>query len=136
MTTTIGRTRPTWKYRHLKKNLSFKYFEFGNQLEQHKENFLYVRFEDGAIDPEKFEKRLLNFVGLDGSNIFEPRSENEKLNDYQKQTNGRYNAKVEDRNASSVLNSWKNKISEEDQIKIERNCKELLLQFGYKTENN
>ena len=79
---------------------------------------------------------MLNFVGLDGSNIFEPRSENEKLNVYQKQTNGRYNAKVEDRNASSVLNSWKNKISEEDRIKIEEGCKELLLQFGYKTEHN
>jgi len=115
----------------MNKNSSFKYFEFGNQLEQHKENFLYVRFEDGAIDPEKFEKRLLNFVGLDGTNIFDSRSENEKLNQYQMKTNGRYNAKVEDRDASSVLNSWKDKISEEDRIKIEQNCKELLLQFGY-----
>ena len=107
-------------------------------MEKYKENFLYVRFEDGAIDPEKFEQRLLNFVGLDGNNIFDSRSENEKLNQYQKQTNGRYNAKVEDRDASSVLNSWKNKISEEDQLQIEQNCKELLQQFGYlnKTDNN
>ena len=119
------------KPRHSNRNSSFKYFEFGNKLERHKENFLYVRFEDGAIDPENFEKRLLNFVGLDGINIFDSRSENDKLNDYQKVTNGRYNAKVEDRDASSVLNSWKNKISKEDRIKIEQNCKELLIQFGY-----
>ena len=80
----------------------------------------------------------MNFVGLDGTNIFDDRTENEKLNQYQRKTNGRYNAKVDDRDASSVLTSWKNKISEEDQIKIEQNCKELLQQFGYinKTENN
>ena len=80
---------------------------------------------------------MLNFVGLDGANIFDDRTGNEKLNQYQRKTNGRYNAKVDDRDASSVLTSWKNKISEEDQIKIEQNCKELLQQFGYinKTEN-
>jgi len=129
-------------YKNLKKiliqNSSLKYFEHGNKLEKYKENFLYVRFEDGAMDPEIFEKRLLNFVGLNGTEIFDSRSENEKLNYYQKQTNGRYNAKVDDRNASSVLNSWKDKIAEDERIHIEENCKDLLLQFGYlnKTNNN
>ena len=97
-----------------------------------KDRYKLVRYEDLAVDPDRWARDLLQFIGISYTEIYEQYVYNTThINERGQADKGSYSV---ERESTEIVNSWRSKLIQSHWRTIEDECKDFMKIMAYKPD--